>query len=361
MESEFDKQIDVILRRSREESFDDNGRGISGHLDADEVSAFAESALPESARLNYISHFADCSRCRKILSNLMVLNAAEESVAEPVTAVAEAEATPWYRRLFVFPNLAYSLGALLLVFSAFFGYFALRNIGGDSVGELSQSTEPAFPKLAPATNPANTANSTANTAVSASNSNTAAATSNSAVPAATPPNSGGETFADDGLVSNRPAAPVGALRKDAEVAESKVATKESKTRQNVEEPVLAKPTPSVNQPTAGAAQTEKAARERDAADAKLKDNSDEPLKTRSAPQIPKKKEDRSEARRVGGKSFRNVGGIWFDADYNNLQPQISVKRGSDDYRKLDSGLRSITDQLGGTVVIAWKSKAYRIE
>jgi hypothetical protein len=37
-----------------------------------------------------------------------------------------------------------------------------------------------------------------------------------------------------------------------------------------------------------------------------------------------------------------------------------VRRGSHEFKKLDSGLRSIANELYGTVVIVWKGKAYRI-
>jgi hypothetical protein len=67
-----------------------------------------------------------------------------------------------------------------------------------------------------------------------------------------------------------------------------------------------------------------------------------------------------ETRLVGGKTFRNVGGIWFDAAYTSQQ-QTMIRRGSDDYKKLDSGLRSIAENLSGTVVVVWKGKAYRIQ
>ena len=67
-----------------------------------------------------------------------------------------------------------------------------------------------------------------------------------------------------------------------------------------------------------------------------------------------------ETRSVGGKSFNNVGGIWFDSALGK-QKQKTVRRGTNDYSKLDAGLRSIADQLGGTVVVLWGGKAYRIE
>ena len=80
MELEFDKEIDSLLRK--------NGEGVRGvlvgdtpggkpkvHLDADQLSAFAENAVPEKSRGLYMSHLADCDRCRRILSGLIALNA----------------------------------------------------------------------------------------------------------------------------------------------------------------------------------------------------------------------------------------------------------------------------------------------
>jgi hypothetical protein len=66
-----------------------------------------------------------------------------------------------------------------------------------------------------------------------------------------------------------------------------------------------------------------------------------------------------ESRAIGRKTFRNLGGTWFDSAYTS-QPQIMIRRGSDDYRRLDSDLRSIAESLSGTVIVVWKSKAYRI-
>jgi len=38
----------------------------------------------------------------------------------------------------------------------------------------------------------------------------------------------------------------------------------------------------------------------------------------------------------------------------------SISRGSNDFDALDSGLRSIAQQLGGEVIVVWKGKAYLI-
>jgi hypothetical protein len=65
-------------------------------------------------------------------------------------------------------------------------------------------------------------------------------------------------------------------------------------------------------------------------------------------------------RRSGGKTFHNANGAWYDNAYHG-QTTTNVRRGTDDFKKLDSGLRSIVNDLGGVVVVVWKDKAYRIQ
>jgi hypothetical protein len=63
---------------------------------------------------------------------------------------------------------------------------------------------------------------------------------------------------------------------------------------------------------------------------------------------------------VGGKTFNNRDGAWYDSAYHG-QATLNFQRGTGEYKKLDSGLRNIADTVGGTVVIVWKAKAFRIQ
>ena len=65
-------------------------------------------------------------------------------------------------------------------------------------------------------------------------------------------------------------------------------------------------------------------------------------------------------RRVGGKTFRNTDGAWYDSAYRG-QPTTNVARGTEDFKKLDSGVRSIANELSGVVIVVWKDKAFRIQ
>ena len=112
----FDKEIDSLLRRTAK------GEGVQtfdAHLDADEISLFAENALTAKARSRSVEHLAQCAKCRKILSNLISFNAETESEtihAGESDIVSVAPVIPWYRRLFAFPQITFAMGALALVF-----------------------------------------------------------------------------------------------------------------------------------------------------------------------------------------------------------------------------------------------------
>ena len=94
-------------------------------------------------------------------------------------------------------------------------------------------------------------------------------------------------------------------------------------------------------------------------DSKVEDKSKNARSMQSTPQK-KSASGAGASRTVGGKTFNNVGGIWFDTAVGKRK-QKTVRRGTSEYQKLDAGLRSIADSLGGTVVILWGGKVYRIQ
>jgi hypothetical protein len=102
MKAEFDKEIDSLLRRgasrARAASVETGAGGAhAAHLDADEQSAYAENALPATARAHYAAHLADCDDCRRSVTQLALAagmpaqleareKAATGSVASPVAS-----------------------------------------------------------------------------------------------------------------------------------------------------------------------------------------------------------------------------------------------------------------------------------
>lgn len=74
----------------------------------------------------------------------------------------------------------------------------------------------------------------------------------------------------------------------------------------------------------------------------------------------KAKEETPETRSVGGRKFQRQGNGWVDVKFKSSMSLRNVSRGSEEFGALDSGLRSIAQQLGGEIIVVWKNKAYRI-
>jgi hypothetical protein len=82
---------------------------------------------------------------------------------------------------------------------------------------------------------------------------------------------------------------------------------------------------------------------------------EEPKSDKAAPP------EEADTRSVGGRKFKRQGNAWVDVKLKSSMSIITISRGSDDFEKLDSGLRSIAQQFSGPVVVVWKGKAYRIQ
>jgi hypothetical protein len=384
MDFEFDKEIDSLLRRAAK---GESVQAFDAHPEADEISLFAENVLTAKARARTVEHLAECAKCRKILSNLISFNAEAESEtihAGESSIISVAPVIPWYRRLFAFPQITFAMGALALVFAGVLAFMVLQNAGETSqnttvarreeISEKSKgvsgasadgetqtvenySADSNTASVNPAA-PVNPSLSTANSAANLKNTNTAS-TADATLPAArqqqmTPENN--EPLAK--IEQPKPVAPseqqqtVTTTSRPAEMVAG--APKDSKQQQQ-------QPPPPASQVRKEEDSERKRAVTGDDRDDSTKSDGSETESLRAKKTADADKNKAGEAgRSVGGKIFRKLGGIWFDAAYTS-QPQIMIRRGSDDYKRLDSGVRSIADNLGGKVVIVWKNKAYRIQ
>ncbi len=389
MELEFDKEIDAILRKAR-----DSGvaamTAASPHLDADVIAAFAENALPDKAKLLHMEHFADCGRCRRLLSQSILMNseavAANEGTASSVVSAPVAEVSaPWYKTLFKTQNLALAMGALVLVFGGVLGIIVLQNRNGSAPVDVSQLNEPQ-PRIE---------GQSASGDITTLNSNTASNTMPAANAAAAAANAPAMNS------SNAPASPVGNVAPGTigrlDSAESKERQEESNDKTSSADSVTStsgaglsagKPSAApVPLPTGGgqpvirdekklepekskdadtmlldgsrAAETRMM---REAPPSAKKDGPSRsgPLQNQTQTQLNKNAGEMIVIRSVGGKKFQNRDGAWYDTAYHG-QSTNNFRRSTDDYKKLDGGLRKIADTLGGTVVVVWKEKAYRIQ
>ncbi len=395
MELDFDNEIDALLRKEAAGRTITIGEFAGMHLDADEIAAFAEGAVPEGARLTFVRHFADCDACRRTLSGVVALRPAEAEEAVGHSVSAPAAAVPWYRRFFVFPNLAYVMGGLVVLFAGFIGLSVLTGTyrSGQSEVSSTRSAEPEDSDFAeqPAMSTLANTNSSANSAMNAA--------SNAANTAANAPGGGG------GGSALPLASPAGntALAKEAPITAPADDLRAEAPRQVTAAPPPAPP--KENGFTVDGVDSRRARElraepqpERDSKKAEDKKDSVETTSRRSGP-TPKLKgptrNDRAERnlaleaenapspqkaanprsapapgtpaastagkKNVSGRTFEFRQGAWYDTTYRG-QGTINVRRNTDDYRKLDSGLRGIAESFIGTVVVTiWNGRAYRIQ
>jgi hypothetical protein len=400
MVNEFDKEIDAMLRDlAKGDSFAQVLPDV--HLDADEISAFAENALPQKARVRVIEHLADCSKCRKILSNVAFLNSESQSeiIHEEAKTVAAIAAIPWYQRLFAFPKLSYAMGGLALLLCGAIGLMVLQTAkeGNNSMvaqKPMEAANKPSDKSGGPSLegdfpmSESYASNSTANapSAMATPAPNAASPTSNSAAPtnSSSEPTSsntsavktGEEVLLEDKKDADealKPAAPIDLAKKEAtplpmatspvndsaEVAEKRDTPRPNEVSQNRADNIQNVSPDSKN-----------VARQQVYTPPSAASGASQEAEKRAEPQKAKKKTAESdvvagkdssgETRRVGGKSFRRVNGVWTDTSYSGGSTK-TVKRGSDDYKKLDSGLQSIGNSLSGTVIVVWGGKNYKIQ
>ncbi len=376
----FDKEIDAILRQTR------NGQTVlaetspSAHLDADDLAAFAENALPDKTKQLYTRHLADCNRCRYILADIISLNSEAEIETASSAVVAVAEKTPenivpWYRRMFVFPQLTYTMGFLVLIFSGFLAYLVLLNPSRNFDGSQLSQIEEKAPVMPGAVANANSMTTAANSA--ANFSNAAPASANASV---------GNNAPATGPVPNASLLPETALNKAAAPRiepneREKIITAKPPEKSTADDRQKATapppPAPAPAQPMISATRRAEAPKtdDKEKTSAQADENKTAEAETpnnyatdsvagqsvKSAPAAkPTAKKLASETRQSGGRTFTRKNGVWYDANYNN-QPTINISRGSNEYQKLDGGLRSIAQSLSGTLVVVSQGKAYRIQ
>ena len=159
MREGFDKEIDSLLRRTARAPARARGNGASTakpdtHLDADELAAFAEGALPEAARTNAVSHLADCGECRSLAVNLTSAAGIETKLEKHAVAAAASparDASPkrgWLAAIFAPRTLRYVAPALVVCLVAVVSFIALRSRSGSGLVALQEGqTQSARPSI----------------------------------------------------------------------------------------------------------------------------------------------------------------------------------------------------------------------
>jgi hypothetical protein len=391
MIEEFDKEMDVLLRQAAqgETAFEDSGFKIQdsrlSHLDADEISLFAENALPKKLRENAVLHFADCDRCRRILSALISQQTENEIVSAKQSEVF-APVVPWYRKFFAFPNLAYTLGALVLVFSGVVAFAVLQSVNNSQNADISQVSEQLTKGGPFLDDTAIVTEQSANTMASSNMSNATmsnTSTSNDSMSNATSTSSSGAMMSNASINSAaRNSNSTSTSNSSTAANKSSVSENDSpkdETRSDVtvtQQLVTELPLQARNAKNLTEEKTERAKKEdkndtvsNDMAKAAPPPKPAQPSvsetevtssDTTSAKSKRMERLQSVETTSVGGKTFKRAGNSWVDSAYKG-QATTNITRGTKEFKKLDSDLRRIAQNLGGTVIIVWKDKAYRIQ
>lgn len=389
MDFEFDKEIDALLRQSAQSESVFTAANSksqipalkSAHLDADAISAFAENALPQKTKEKYTLHLADCDRCRNNLATLILLNADESSeIVQAEEKHFVAAPIPWYRKIFAFPNLAYAMGALVLFFSGIAVYVVLQSTNNSNNAEISQTYEKqsgkgmssegdAMPPESYSSNSAAVSNSMMSNMAVANPANSAA---NSSIVSSAPVlSANSNSVMRDAADKDLPAAP-----------KSTVPAKEPMALSKMEDSMVAGAAPVPPPPTKESDFSVDGEAKQNQTQNPVTNNQTETmpdsrnvrrsqlpmLRADKSSRVEKSKDDAAKSKSVtagekisvGGKTFNRENNVWYDSAYRG-QATVNVTRGTNEYKKLDSGLRGIAENLGGTVVVVWKQKAYRIQ
>lgn len=366
----------------------------SEHLDADELSSFAEGEVPAPARDRFIAHLADCDNCRGVVVGL---TQASGAAARSETLEPQPGGGFWRNlaSLFSAPVLRYAVPALALTAVIAVSFFALRQQQRRAF--VAQNEGPAAPAL--------TSEHRAESPLAQPNLDATARTQNSPEPRLRPDfTADNKAFQDDrSSVAQAPLTITGADAPSSSVSKSADQSKGSAVG-GIAKPVFApepKAEPAPPPPPkstlsdadkAVATQNEVSKREvqglpveeqnqpRDELgrhgpsrnnnavnSARRSDGykADGVMAERAESRAKSKKdaEDEAETRTVSGKRFRRQGNTWVDTAYESSRRTISVSRGSEQFRALvadEPAIRTIAEKLSGVVIVVSNGRAYRI-
>jgi hypothetical protein len=414
--------MDVLLRRFAGQS---QGGSATEHLDADELAAFAEGSLPEAARTRYVSHLVDCDNCRQVVSQLAISSGAVVAAEAPAAVEASGYSWSKRLARFLSPmTLRYAAFAIVLITAAGVVFLVTRRARESNlVAQSDRQQSPPQSAVKPygdGTSPnAGTLQSEANnnealktkptpqTQASAKTDEIARLEQpRSADSAVSPPKPAkeGEVTSGPGQVASKraepaeiasapsyaPPPPVAAERAQIQTGQqqnsggfsSTSGPRKSGPADQFKTTDKASRVGEVSKDNTGADDNTRLAASRPASsrragDEKIKgprrDLDNNVLMSRNADDVrarnaqgivapsPPTEEKPPETRSAGGRKFRRQGNAWVDAKFKSSMPLKSISRGSSEFGALDSGLRSIAQQLGGQVTVVWKNKAYVIK
>jgi len=391
-------EIDSLLRswagRNRSVSGEAARNSAGAHLDTDELSSYAEGALPPATRARYTSHLVDCDDCRKVVAELAV-------AAGPTIKESLVESTPelagWRKALAAFLSPAvmrFALPALVLVVVGTLFFASRSGSNRESVAvtnPTSQATTPV-PNATAGSQPSN--DSSAQVVTKAPRTEADSTAANKEVKAGEKAQAQTQATPDSSAVSGAVASKQPEEPKKERAAES---TREEQANVAAERRVIADAPPPPAKPAAVASsggapkdsnEVAKQPAGRDKEDRKREaDYATDSVATAGAPTSTKdsskndddrqktkslavgransgRRDEAEETRNVAGRHFSKQDGVWVDSAYKSSMSALKVRRSSDQYRALvadEPEIGAIANQLKGEVLLVWKGRAYHIQ
>jgi hypothetical protein len=448
MKSDSNTEMDLLLRRHarRRGSASPGAAELSGdgkyetsegpHMDADEMNAYAEGALPEGARARYFAHLADCDQCRAIVTDLTLaanVPVRDEERAPQQATTPQSSWREWLAALFAPPMIRYGAMAAALLCVVGVVFLALRQQQRSSVEQdgptyVAQNKEGAQQQPASAVKTDSAQPSVANVSPGmVGTANNQAETKDTETAKEARPSADTETDVTASKAKGPTATPVEETKTERQVAAASAdaggtapvtSAAQPATKPVANEPrnneviadrdiPAAPPAPTTAAPGALAGRTQEptpadrlgqnrkegTTRDERGAGSVATTNtttareSEETVRlsrrARTATEARPKPMDKvrpsgegadtstasragarsTEIRNAGGRQFRREGSAWVDTAYSSGRATVNVRRGSEQYRALiadEPGIGNIADQLGGEVIVVWKSRAYRI-
>ncbi len=385
MNQETNNEIDLMLRKLGRQSVTvstSNADEVDDHLDADELNMYAENALSSTARARYTEHLADCTHCRQIVSQLTIpggLVVREKKTEAPTPTGIKALLASFFSPIvlrYAVPALGLlivaSIGVLVLRDSGYEQMTAQKDVSSSIAKNESQAVQPlensgfvnsneaaarnvagkSQPPAKPAESPRSDLNEADTAKESADRKRDEPAKTTDQV-AAAPATAGASATPNPkpAVADEAPKAGQDVGEKKKQPAEDAAATSEvAKTQAKGEE--------QRKLGAAGLARSEPGTARRSppsSVQQRVRENEANEGGRRAD-------KDDAETRTVAGRQFRREGSAWIDVAYSS-QATTNVTRGSEQYRALvadEPALKTIADQLGGEVIVVWKSRAYRI-
>jgi hypothetical protein len=391
MNKETNNDIDILLRKlSRRDgnalsAAQDGEHAEPEHLDADELNAYAENALPSALRARYTEHLTECTNCRKIVTQLSLASAV--LVRERIEETKSSAFKTFIAALFSPLVFRYAVPAMAVVVVVAIAWVALQR---RSPSQLARNV--SIESQSPQTKNDTSSNISSETeqskgAISELNKAPARAGEKAQAPPQSP-----VTKRQEAIEEEKKVAPVGV---------DNLRDREDQSRRYQQQPVApattsgagasaaapASPTP---KPDVAAERSLAAAQKKESeADKNKAMNEQQTRTTSSGPQKSpdvqaspkvgavdsaerrstlresraKDEAESGEVRTVGGHRFRKRGDVWIDTLYSS-QRITNVSRGSEQYRALvadEPGIRSIAEGLKTEFIVVWNGRAYFIK